>query len=470
VFQVRRNVLSYLSFANLCRLRLTARRFNDWTQESLQDKCTLRLEIKEATPGSIGLAMTAAGNLGLKIEELFLNNETEEFYNDPQFKTFISAHGKEVWKLKLSNYFVESKSQLKFLDGLPNVKEFKMDTINATKGIGANARHKGIAANLTIPAFFKSLRVLKFGVIHINSPRDTNFWYAMLDFTCCPELIHFRYPRVIARNPILGLDAPVKYKCLKDLITKQRSVSENNGLFFIDFKHLDNMDEMEFELEEFRDFVEFVEDLNLELLNVQAEYLQLVEVDYTDMLSCISSLMDYHPQIASLQLEGTLNSIRIKSVQRVVSNGWAEPAWNWCTLHSISIHFDCQMQDFRQWADPAKQMFEFLLVVNRLADTDEEFSFMEEFKLTFDPALLHATIPNSIVNGRLIADGLGLTLTKLTLVGWNPVNTNFIKLWEGLKLLETLCIENCPSLGNVGFIGTDTENPVFIGLKRKSFC
>jgi hypothetical protein len=79
--------------------------------------------------------------------------------------------------------------------------------------------------------------------------------------------------------------------------------------------------------------------------------------------------------------------------------------------------------------------------------------------------LLQIQIPTHAFSAKNLINGL-CGLKKLTLVRWNPVNKAFIHLWTGLLTLEELWIEDCPSLGNVGFIGEDLDAPAFLKLNR----
>ncbi len=58
-------------------------------------------------------------------------------------------------------------------------------------------------------------------------------------------------------------------------------------------------------------------------------------------------------------------------------------------------------------------------------------------------------------------------VTKLTVSGWIGGNEKVTLFWEGLPLLEEVILEECERLGNAAFVGTDTDYPLFLKLKRK---
>jgi len=421
-----------------------------------------RMEVIQGTEKTFESALLTGGNLfRSEFDELDIQNETEELYRSEGIQEFLELFGSRIKSLRLKNYFLDSSAQFDFLNAFPSIRSLEIGMINA---LGHRAQytythpsHSHPLQVLQLPDFFQNLERLGFGTIRIDSMFETDFWYAMIAGS--PRLGYLRYPRVECEES--GFSHEKKFECFKGIVEARRHFSPSPDWTEIDFKNLDNVEEIQDEGIPFLLFLDFITGMNISLQNVHAEYFSIASGLFlqgeitSECFYNIFSILEYCPALSVLPLKD-LHGI---SIQKMSAIEWENPEDDWADLTSIHLNFDEDFHVTNQIDHELHEMLDFLFFPSSRC-------FLSELKISFDPSLLNVSIPSHLLSARKITAGL-TWLTQLTLVRWNPVNKAFVLLWNRLPHLEELWIEDCPSLGNVGFVGFNLENPVFLKLTSK---
>jgi len=463
-------IFAYLSTVDIARLRLTSKPIKAWATEYLARKqCFLCVNIndREDTPFTFESAKELSLNLGIPIRELSLEVSSEQLYYDEQMQEFLRDCGADVKKLKLSEYFLESEAQDYFLDHVPNVEELKLCSIDGKPFSGVTLEQAKLMKSL--PAFFDKLKVLKFGSIQLVV-KDTYFWVPFI--ISAPRLNYLRYPRVVCEKSQLGVNQTDKYDCFRALYKNQRDRfpgDERNWLKFLDFKNLNDSDYIKHEGMNMLFFLDDIKDKGIQLLNVSSEYFTEITdigmpVEFGSLVKSLVLSMDA-PILPLLAAEG-VEQVKIPSLRQALEKDWGslemdlDEMFLWPKVKSLQIHVDIPLY-MTGWRELNALLYSFFPSFG-LTQT-------EELKISFSAEIakeLAEHLCGTVITSKMLATGCPM-LKRLTIIRWNPVNSGFVRLWEELPLLEEIWLENCPSLGNVSFVGKNLESPAFLQLSRK---
>lgn len=198
------------------------------------------------------------------------------------------------------------------------------------------------------------------------------------------------------------------------------------------------------------------------MLNIHPNAFQFVELEMLTRLDVITS--------QSTVLNHRLGEMVIRPE---AWRGWTvlstRPLWN--NLESINLVIDSEelaecdgtMIDTdgnarfaRYYTIPIGYLFRFLFheqSTESLTQLTIKFEYITGWKLSLEVVQdIVTSCPN---------------IKKLGLTNWPATNKCLTKFWEGLSELEEVTLECCKSLGNVAFVGTDIENPVFLRSASK---
>jgi hypothetical protein len=435
---------------------------NKWKQFSLT--------IQEGKDGwkSFGSCL----EMGLPISSFYLKNESVEFYSSSGAQDFITMYGPHVKILRVENFFtLITDKEFQWFDSFPALEEIELDNIHAQNRLWISSKEPQQESQF--PEVFQRLKSLKLGKVYASGPLqglivNTKYHWDLLN--SCTNLEHFRYPDLVDR----GQPVPGEYRfyhfvryLVQSQVWHQQGTSRK-------FKSLDLINYREHPgtrpglLEEYFNTLARCTRAGVKVFNVDAGDLGHVwdEINWDPrqvciQLECIESIENYTSVLRLLPLYNLKELKIVKNVTSTFDAFILQPIWPNLKTVELSLDSTTELSTFWPFFWPQVEQVVFGSCVRQ---------GVENLSITFSPELRARQEWErcaTMINSREIAKNFR-GVKKLKIVGWEGFNKAFLRFWSNMQQLEEVWLEDCVVLGNVGFIGKDPNDPVFLKLKCKT--
>lgn len=428
------------------------------------------------------------------ITDLRIENNSENFLNDPLLARFMHLHSSNIKRLHMKIFFTcKTRKELEFYEGFPNLSEFLVDKISIS------SLESQIASSF--PRNFKNLKTLKLGSVKaFPEPPDDLFGAALIPLDrqrpmgfyvwnligFCEKLEFLGYPKTSKYFFQAFIDGRgrCEFGAFCDYVRKRHQLFPNQpNLKICDFQN----DNWSPDTKNALPLLKLGQEFGIKFLNVNANLFQFVSIDklirmydlQPNTSDCILSFKNFNCLIT-----GYLPSIERISMTASEANAMLDYSCvyrgpkSFPNLREIEIVIDVGITQAR--ADTQDNYYfarEFRDVRNLLSHF---FYDMEMILLDHQDAETHVRVYENIESLIIkltnlpchtarrkatpedlplqwITQGLP-NLRKLTLVGWDVKNRDTChQLWKGFRLLEEMTFEDCENLGDTCFMESSKD-------------
>ncbi|ODM95794.1 putative RNA-binding protein EEED8.10 [Orchesella cincta] len=446
------HVLPNLNLHELLRFRRVCKRTKSLAENFLnQFEHNVELEINETSK-----PLKSFLQLGLPASHIYLNNTGPDIFQEIEIAKFLDLYGNSITHLRVHKFFTFLEyHEFLFYQGLTNLHHLEFEEIDATS---RNCFNSPDRQKSPFPPNFRNIKSLKIGMVHRSASYDTGYAWDLIEF--CNKLESVSHPlyKDVFEGMSIHPDGP--FGCVQSMMLQRfYDRPEENNLKYYDLENY----EYDVLYPNSIKFLMLCEDcyrFDIRLLNVDAALFRNISPSMRNFFPVVAdpvvSLRNVHASVFLMELPNLEKLVISSTLSCSMISQWnKDPKWPKLEILDVTVDSEWldEMHPFHQGTMDLLEIFFKDVVRLNLTDLRLRFTDFAPGHELPRPKALHVitSCPN---------------LKKLTICKWHGTNKALSKLWSGLTELEEITLESCELLGNVGFVGEDSKDPVFLKLKK----
>lgn len=426
-------------------------------------------------------AWDSYANLLLPVTKVYINNREagQNFFENEwqSIKKFVKKYGNYITHVRIYEFSsVFSNFEWQFFERLPNLESLTIESLNCVALSvlveSCNSIYDGthLLLNATDPYpknIFK-VRELKFNVDAENYTHELYVFSMILpQYVLSLEVLgHTYWPSLNDGDEIrLGdiLDHVKEY-----IILNKRSFGvfqqyDMSNFFDLSVETIRNF------ANEIQDFLNVCWDYDIDLNALNSSTLEVVQPLSTGATN-ILSLRNIHAAVSVMQLR-RLDSITLKTSCSSINQQMIRKGENqFKKLTKIKIVVDSIELQEPTYFNEGVLRFARKCTTNDLLNflfANCYRRFLSDLQINYDDTFVKSCDNDKIplIDIKISLSTYCPNLTKLSLINWPGTNETILDIWKSFHLLQEISFDACLNLGDYGFVGDDTQNPLCLYSK-----